>query len=73
MNYLDIHLFSDHVSHECKVRNFVDELSLHVYSNSSITQAAYFTSVVMYKPATLSLWVVLMATSHLTYWRRVKR
>ncbi|GMH58349.1 hypothetical protein TrST_g9616 [Triparma strigata] len=52
VNYLDIHLFSDHVSHECK--------------------AAYFTSVVMYKPATLSLWVVLMATSHLTYWRRVK-
>ncbi|GMI16847.1 hypothetical protein TrLO_g6235 [Triparma laevis f. longispina] len=52
VNYLDIHLFSDHVNHECK--------------------AAYFTSVVMYKPATLSLWVVLMATSHLTYWRRVK-
>ena len=32
----------------------------------------YFTSIMMYKPATLSLWLVIMATSHLSYWRRVK-
>lgn len=32
----------------------------------------YFLSTVMYKPATLSMWMVLMSTSHITYWRRVK-
>jgi len=32
----------------------------------------YFTSTVMYKPATLSMWMVLMSTTHIVYWRRVK-
>ncbi|GMH89458.1 hypothetical protein TrVE_jg13098 [Triparma verrucosa] len=52
----------------------VNYLGIHPFSDhvSYECKAIYFTSVVMYKPATLSLWVVLMATSHLTYWRRVK-
>ena len=33
---------------------------------------AYFISIVMYKPAALSMWMVLMATSHLAYWKRIK-
>lgn len=32
----------------------------------------YFLSTVMYKPAVPSMWMVLMSTSHVTYWRRVK-
>jgi hypothetical protein len=32
----------------------------------------YLTSIVMYKPAALSMWMVLMATSHLCFWKRAK-
>ncbi|GMI14982.1 hypothetical protein TrLO_g2595 [Triparma laevis f. longispina] len=36
--------------------------------NTRATSAA----CMMYKPATLSLWMVLMSTSHLAFWRRVR-
>jgi hypothetical protein len=51
----------------------VNYMDITLWSDHSVEcKAVWFTSIVMYKPATLSLWLVLMATTHLAYWRRVK-
>ena len=51
--------------------NFMD---IHLFSTNqpAACRFMYFSSIVMYKPATLSMWMVLMSTSHLCYWKQVK-
>ena len=51
--------------------NFMD-INLFSTNQPAACRFMYFSSIVMYKPATLSMWMVLMSTSHLCYWKRVK-
>ena len=51
--------------------NFMD-VNLFSTNQPAACRFMYFSSIVMYKPATLSMWMVLMSTSHLCYWKRVK-
>ena len=51
--------------------NFMD-INLFSSGKTFECRAIYFSSIIMYKPLTLPLWYVLMATTHSCYWRRVK-